>query len=308
MADNAHKPPKARAVQPAGKETAESRLQLVRILLSSQEPHQQIRSFFRALAPRFGLTGLQYWTTEHDILELGEPGRHQCDYQLQCEQQHLGRILFTRDQRFGKDDQCALEQCLADLTLPLANALRYQEALTLSLRDSLTGVGNRAALDQALHRELRLAERYLNELSLLLIDVDHFKQVNDRFGHSLGDRALIQVARNIQNLCRESDLVFRYGGEEFVVLLSKTGPEGATTIAERIRQGIAQKALSDTVGERSMTLTVSIGISSRQAEGEASIHGLFDRADKALYRAKAQGRNRVMAEGDPLTGVSSVRA
>lgn len=279
----------------ASLETAESRLELIQKLLTSQEPVAQVQRFFGFLAPLLPFTGLEYRAPgEVPPQLLGSPGRHQCDYRLNCEGNSLGHFIFSRDRRFSEADCEHLEQWLSILVLPLSNARRYQEALALALRDSLTGVGNRAALDSALHRELRLAERYGSEFSLLLVDVDHFKQVNDRFGHSLGDDILKQVAASIEDLCRASDLVFRYGGEEFVVLLSKTNHQGARVIAERIRQGVEEQvAVRD--GEQTQVITVSIGIGTRRPEGEPSIHSLFDQADGALYRAKAQGRNRVIA-------------
>lgn len=295
MADDAQKRFPLLPKTAAPIETTEARLQLIQKLLTSQDPVVQIQRFFEFLAPLVPLNGLEYQQPSQAHAQfMGLPGRHQCDYHLSCEEQSLGHFTFSRDRRFSEEDCKQLEQWLSVLVLPLSNAQHYQAALALALRDSLTGVGNRAALDSALHRELRLAERYGSEFSLLLVDVDHFKQVNDRFGHSLGDDILKQVAASIEDLCRSSDLVFRYGGEEFVVLLSKTDHTGARVIAERIRRGVEEQvAVRD--GEEAQVITVSIGIGTRRAEGEPSIHSLFDQADGALYRAKAQGRNRVIA-------------
>lgn len=308
MADDAHKLLSKRP-QPVEQTTpdlptAELRLRLIRKLLSAQDPAEQLRHFFDSTAQRLALAGLEYRApgpAASDLM-LGKQGRHHCDYRLHCGDHFIGEILFSRDRRFAESERLWLETWLGELVQPLSNALRYQSALSLSLQDSLTGVGNRAALDAALHRELRLAERYSSDFSLLLVDVDHFKQVNDCFGHSLGDQALKQVASSIQRMCRESDLLFRYGGEEFVVLLSKTDHAGARVIAERIRQGVEEQvSLSD--GRQTQAITVSIGIGVRRPEGEPSIHSLFDQADRALYRAKREGRNRVIA-GSSLTAAS----
>ncbi|WP_051235686.1 GGDEF domain-containing protein [Marinimicrobium agarilyticum] len=273
-------------------DSASQRLQLLQRLLSSQEPAVMVSHFFDALAPRLGFAGLTYTPPyQRPQVELGTEGRHQSDYALKGENQNLGHMTFHWDRRFNERQLAEVEEWLSVLFLPLSNALRYQDALRLALVDSLTGLGNRAALDTALHRELRLAERQETELSMLIVDVDHFKKINDHLGHSRGDEILKQVANLMSDTLRDSDLLYRYGGEEFVVLLSNTGPAGAAVIAERLRRTVAQVfARSD------RPVTVSMGISSRRPEGEISMHSLFDRADQALYRAKAQGRNRVEPE------------
>ena len=225
-------------------------------------------------------------------------GRHQCDYALHGPGQPLGSLLFYRDRRFSELELARLEEWLSLLVVPLNNALNYQNAVRLASVDALTGLGNRASLDNALHRELRLAERCGSEFSLLLVDVDHFKQINDRWGHSRGDQVLREVGKSISHACRETDLVYRYGGEEFVVLLSGTDASGARIFAERLRHAV-QTWVSD---REQLSVTVSIGVSTRKPEVETSIHSLFDRADQALYRAKAQGRNRVAMELTCHTG------
>lgn len=305
MADDAHSL-LPNALQSASRPTADLRLRLIRKLLSSQDPTEQVRHFYNSIANRLSLTGVEYRPPGTGLpdFQLGKNGRHHCDYRLHCEDHFLGEVLFSRERRFAEEERLWLETWLGELVQPLSNALRYQEALSLAMQDSLTGVGNRAALDSAMHRELRLAERYGSEFSLLLVDVDHFKQVNDCFGHSLGDKALQQVANSIRGLCRESDLLFRYGGEEFVVLLSKTDHAGARVIAERIRQGVEEQVLVRD-GEQSQAITVSIGIGTRRPEGEPSIHSLFDQADGALYRAKREGRNRVIAGSSSAHGADA---
>lgn len=274
-------------------DSAEDRLALLQRLQTSQEPSVLVQHLFQTLAPRLSLSGLVYRPPHRTAeLTLGQPGRHQCDYRLDGPGESLGQLLISRNRRFSEDEQLRIERWLALLVGPLTNALRYQKALQMALQDSLTGLGNRAALDSALNRELRLADRYHTDFSLLLVDVDHFKRLNDRWGHSRGDQVLKQVARVIAGSVRESDLVYRYGGEEFVVLLSRTDYQGAAVIAERVRRNVAGELL----GRESLDVTVSVGISSRRPEGEPCIHTLFDRADHALYHAKDQGRNRVVRE------------
>ncbi|WP_024460360.1 GGDEF domain-containing protein [Marinimicrobium sp. LS-A18] len=281
------------------KDAAEQRLRLLQRLMTTQEPGTMVTRFYDGVAPLLSLKGLRYEApVPGGIVDIGNTGRHQCDYALHGSGQPLGSLLFYRDRRFSELELARLEEWLSLLVVPLSNALNYQNAVRLASVDALTGLGNRAALDTALHRELRLAERCGSEFSLLLVDVDHFKQINDRWGHSRGDQVLREVGKAISHACRETDLVYRYGGEEFVVLLSGTDANGARIFAERLRHAV-QTWVSD---RERLSVTVSIGVSTRKPEGETSIHSLFDRADQALYRAKAQGRNRVAMELTCHTG------
>jgi len=203
----------------------------------------------------------------------------------------LGEVTFSRRKRFSEAELSNIESLLGSLIFPLRNALKYRSAVQSALRDPLTGTGNRIALDNALAREKSLADRYDQPLSLLTIDIDHFKRINDNFGHSSGDEVLREVARGIVAVTRQTDMTFRFGGEEFVVLLNKTNPEGASVIAERIRHFI-EKARVETNNEL-LQATVSIGVSTLRKDESTKM--LFDRADQALYKAKAQGRNQIIA-------------
>jgi two-component system cell cycle response regulator len=161
----------------------------------------------------------------------------------------------------------------------------------LALTDSLTQTLNRRALMDRLDSELDRARRYALTLSLLMVDLDHFKAVNDSFGHLAGDEALRGVARVLQREARSVDVVARYGGEEFVVILPETGEDGAVKVAERIRARVAEQA---TEGLLPMpALTVSVGVATVLSTQIQAPEELISLADDALYRAKAQGRNRV---------------
>ncbi|MGC8522014.1 MAG: diguanylate cyclase [Steroidobacteraceae bacterium] len=167
---------------------------------------------------------------------------------------------------------------------------------TQAITDPLTGLYNRLALAQQLNQAVARAGRTGEPLSLLLIDVDHFKAFNDSFGHLQGDEALRRMAEILYATAREADIVARYGGEEFLVILPATGSDGALALAERIRQQV-HSARWDR-----RDLTVSIGVVTRQAaDPRCSAQLLIEDADSALYRAKAAGRNCVMA-ADPSRG------
>lgn len=166
----------------------------------------------------------------------------------------------------------------------------------LASTDPLTLTLNRRALMERLVQELDRASRYAGSLALLMVDLDHFKLVNDSFGHLVGDDVLRAVAQILVREARAVDLVARYGGEEFVVVLPEQGIEGATAFAERVRARIAEAPLVPMEGTRApLGMTISIGVAVFPSPTVVGVEDLLARADEALYRAKALGRNRVVA-------------
>jgi diguanylate cyclase (GGDEF)-like protein len=166
----------------------------------------------------------------------------------------------------------------------------------LSQQDSLTGLLNRRAWDQALGTERQRLRRRPGPLALLVIDVDHFKRINDLHGHAAGDAALVAVGRALQHVARATDVVARLGGEEFGILLLDTDVPGATAAAERVRHEVSQLQVSH--GLEMISFTVSVGAAVQPATESESLRldELQACADAALYRAKAEGRNRVVIE------------
>ena len=164
----------------------------------------------------------------------------------------------------------------------------------MAVTDALTQIPNRRAFDMALDTEMRRAAREKTELSVLVIDLDFFKQVNDTFGHSAGDAMLRSVGRQVTRAIRRpGDFAARLGGEEFVVILPSTGPAGATFMAERIRKAIAATHVATEDGRR-VNATASIGVASSRIESSDPTDRLLREADGALYKAKGGGRNRVV--------------
>jgi len=171
---------------------------------------------------------------------------------------------------------------------------RFQRQLYESAtRDALVGTYNRQYFLDALEAEFSLCFRNGIALSLLMIDIDHFKSVNDRFGHLTGDQALKQVAAEAQRQLRAEDLLARYGGEEFSVMLRHAGPKEASVAAERIRRAI--EALRIEHGEVSFQITLSVGIGTFKDRNHLNAEALLRTADRYLYEAKRQGRNRVVS-------------
>lgn len=159
--------------------------------------------------------------------------------------------------------------------------------------DPLTGLFNRRHFMQRAHEEVKRAQRYQRCFGLLMLDVDHFKRLNDEFGHLAGDEVLVVLASVVKGTLRETDLLARFGGEEFIIGLPETGPTGAAVVAERLRQRVAAAPLPGV--DRSVT--VSVGAAALPTDGVESVDQLIQLADDALYRAKSQGRNRAITHG-----------
>ena len=173
----------------------------------------------------------------------------------------------------------------------LSNAnLRLAE---LNRRDGLTALFNRQTLSEELARACARAERSRQSLAILMMDLDHFKQVNDRYGHLAGDACLCHAAQRIQQRLRSSDLLARFGGEEFVALLDSTDLTGALDLAEQLREDLAQNPCI--YQQQSISLSLSIGLHAGVPSDPSCGEQWLELADRALYRAKASGRNRVVS-------------
>ena len=222
----------------------------------------------------------------------GSGGPHHCIYNLSLQREDLGTLRFDRRQRFSEDELAILEQFIGILVQPLRNAWRYREALEAAMTDGLTGLGNRRALDDALTRSAELARRHEQPLSLIMLDLDHFKDINDRLGHIAGDEVLTQIGDLLPETLRTSDQSFRYGGEEFAIILPQTDHEAAFQVAERLQTALRETAFECDAGE--IKLTGSFGVAS--LESDDTPQDLIDRADQALYGAKREGRDRITTE------------
>ena len=202
----------------------------------------------------------------------------------------LGRMwVAPAGLRFGPDDERVVGLVARELGGPLRMATLVTDAQRLAATDSLTGLLNRRAFVEVVARDVSLAHRHSSPLSLLLLDLDHFKEVNDAHGHAVGDLVLSTTAGALAQTVRKSDLVARWGGEEFVVALSHTAASGARVMAERLRRQIADRAIA--LPDRTFNVTASIGVASLGPNED--LDGLLVRADRAMYQAKSKGRNRV---------------
>ncbi|MFP4111000.1 MAG: diguanylate cyclase [Desulfonatronovibrio sp.] len=215
-------------------------------------------------------------------------------------------IIFITDLDIEEQEAQALEMGAVDyLTKPIRPSVvrariknhvelkRYRDYLeNISMKDGLTGIANRRRLDEYLHQEWKRAQRQEENLSLLMLDIDHFKLYNDKYGHSAGDECLKKIASCVEeSLSRPADLAARFGGEEFACVLPETDKDGAKLIADRIHKTLKELAIPHETSPVSRIVTISIGISTTVPEKNASLEDFIKSADKMLYHAKDSGRN-----------------
>ncbi len=271
-------------------------LRVSSVLQTTLELEKLIPLFSQQLRPALHHDAIAYHNDQLGI-NVGKsrkdmPAAH---YALSVNDEPLGELVLYRKWEFSKEDSNILEYVLCGLVYPLRNAILYRQAVQAAHKDPLTGVNNRATLDDSLKREISLAQRYKRQLSLVVLDIDHFKRINDSKGHSAGDCVIRAIADLSTSCIRATDMLFRYGGEEFVILCSNTDTKGAKLLAERIRKRV-QDNPSLCSGE-TIPVTVSLGIATWES-GEDEKR-FFARADRALYQAKSDGRNCVrLAENE----------
>jgi len=268
-------------------------LKLSSRLQTTLDVEQMLEIFFKEIKAAVLVDGLTYKNNPQNLMvEQGRNSIHSCSYRLTTQKDYLGELIFSRNTRFREHELANLEGLVSTMLYPLRNALRYHEAIAAAFRDPLTGAGNRIALDKTLTREIDLAKRNGLPLSILMLDLDHFKQVNDTYGHGMGDQVLKAAVGAIEDCIRSTDMCFRYGGEEFLVMLSSADHQGSIRIGDRIRQAISE--LSFDTGEKELKVTTSIGAATVQPHD--TMDTLCERADNALYQAKDSGRNKVVGE------------
>jgi len=193
----------------------------------------------------------------------------------------------SKDRHFLEEEKALFSIFGSYSAQAIENAMIYKSTEHLSITDGLTGLYNHRHFQEQLGVEVKRAQRYDLNLSLIMIDLDHFKEFNDSYGHLEGDSLLRKIAQILKSSLRETDFVARYGGEEFAVILPETNKEGASIAAERVRATIGEQ----TFGETGAKMTVSLGVAS-YPEDACLRADLIKKADDALYRAKREGRNR----------------
>ncbi len=205
---------------------------------------------------------------------------------------NIGVLMVSSIHGFKKEDIAFLEHAVKELSVSLDNAKIHRKINELSITDELTGLYNRRKMDEVLESEFNKAKRYGSSLSVMILDIDHFKQVNDFYGHKAGDIVLSQVGSILKRNIRNIDIAARYGGEEFVIILPQTDFNGAVLSAKKLKNLIKNKRFTQLQGE----VTISIGIAAMPDERINSIDDILKIADDFLYEAKNSGRNRIIGE------------
>ena len=220
-------------------------------------------------------------------------------FPLECRGRTVGALVgldkgpASREPRFAPATQVALLRALEPGAIALDNAIRVTRAEALSVTDDLTQLYNSRYLSQVLRRETKRASRSGRPLSLLFIDLDGFKAINDTYGHLYGSRALVEAAGLIRLSARETDVVARFGGDEFALILPDTGSEGAAAVGERIRKHVNDHKF---LAGFDIHLTVSVGVATLP-DVAVSTEGLIQAADEAMYHVKDHGKNGIYISG-----------
>ncbi len=205
---------------------------------------------------------------------------------------NVGVLMVSSIYGFKKEDIAFLEHAVKELSVSLDNARIHRKVNELSLTDELTGLYNRRKMDEIIELEFNKAKRYGNSLSVMILDIDHFKRINDFYGHKTGDTVLSKIGGILNRNIRTIDTAVRYGGEEFVIILPQTDFNGAVISAKKIKNLIRKQNFTQIQGE----VTVSIGIASLPDENINTVDDILKIADDFLYEAKNSGRNRIMGE------------
>jgi len=264
--------------------------QLTRLLQTTLHLNEQMEFLSKQSKKLIGTGNLLFQNKDKQIdIKIGKKARNSAHYDLRLEGKHLGEITVTRTQRFVEQDLEKFEALLSTLPFPIRNALTFHQVQEEASKDALTGILNRGTLDKTLKREMDLATRHETPISLLMLDIDNFKAINDTFGHDVGDNVIKSITEIASDTIRSSDLLFRYGGEEFVVISRHKDKIGSLLLAERIRKNIERTCRID---NEELKVTISIGVATSQPN-ETDQH-ILKRADRALYQAKNNGRNQTV--------------
>ncbi len=207
-----------------------------------------------------------------------------------------GVFVIAGDHRLliGPEDEHTVQQLVSQAAVVIENAWLYDKVRQMAITDGLTGIYNRSHFLHLLGQEVLRSRRYERTFGLMMLDIDHFKRVNDTFGHQAGDQVLQKIVSECMKELREPDEMGRYGGEEFVFLLPEAGLAQTSLVAERVRARIADTVVHATAGDA--RVTVSIGVTAWPECGTDDSDAIIAKADSALYRAKNSGRNCVIAE------------
>jgi len=253
---------------------------LMEQLQTTLELDSIINKFAMEASKYVDFSGLSFKNEEFSTTLRGSrKGNSAHQFDLNVEGEKLGTLFYSLNKPFSVAATKILAQLHQYLAYPLKNALMYKRAMLLAMQDGLTDLGNRRYFDEQLKRAMHQAQRHNTTLGLVVCDLNKFKIINDTFGHTVGDNVLINFAQALRESTRDSDSVFRFGGDEFAVLIEHAGKESLEVIHHRIHHAVSNNAYLD-----KYQVTCSLGATFlNRADDEKSF---FERADQALYRKK----------------------
>lgn len=282
------------------KTTKQNLTQLSHVLQLSLETDKILQSFFKFIKHDFRLTKLLYINSEQNIsIILGSKlsssqtnNKYFKKFELFYQNEYLGEINLASKHKFSPNKILELKSYINFLILPLKNSLLYNQALKATKTDPLTKLANKLSLVEDLHYHFNLSSRFNSPLSVIFIDIDYFKNINDTYGHIVGDKVLIKFSELLKLNIRKSDIAYRYGGEEFIIILENTNRRGSVNLAKKLNQFIAKQKISITTENNVylLNITVSLGVATKN--NKDCPETIISRADQALYTAKQSGRNQ----------------
>ncbi|MFD2166022.1 GGDEF domain-containing protein [Thalassotalea euphylliae] len=224
--------------------------------------------------------GLTFKNEEATVVMRGHrEGNFSRHFKLAVEGAALGTLTYNINAKFAGSHSKILEELHTYLLYPLKNALQFKRALAMAMQDSLTGLGNRRYYDEQVKRAMHQAKRQKSQVGLIVADLNKFKAINDTYGHAVGDKVLVNFANALRDSVRDSDSLFRFGGDEFVVLIEAAGKEALEVLYHRIHKAVAS---NDYLNKYQVTCSLGATFMNN-ADSE---HSFFERADQALYRRK----------------------
>ncbi len=264
--------------------------ELMNRLHSELDFHQLMDTFVSEVRAVLECSGIEYSQRSNGLYYAGGvTGQHSSHYELRHAGEFLGEISFTRERAFHEHELVMIETMVGGLIRPLHNALKYQQAINFAQRDELTGLMNDSYYHNTIELEIKRAHRYKTPFSLLLIDLDDFRQINENYGRKTGDAVLIEIGERIKRATRGSDIIVRSNGDRFLVFMPNTSTVDASVVAERIRAFVVEESFACRTVE--IDLTMSIGVVTVSAEDTR--HTLTERVERVMCRAKTLGKNRV---------------